>query len=121
MSLGIILPNYIASIMRVLLCAVPLYLFFGFKKFLRRSYIVALYYHCFFIINSALSIAVIMFENSPVKPILQIIARPEFGIPMEDLSTLTLRKSIVYSLNIFVGIIVVYYLTRKKDLFEYGR
>lgn len=117
MIFGFMLPDIAAFIIRFSLFLVPLYLFFGFKNLNRYSWTVAMYYHCFFVINSTLSLALVIFRDFPVNPTLQIIARPELTIPMENIGTILFKKGIVYSINLLAGVFVVHYLNSKKEIF----
>lgn len=120
-SFGVILNDILALSIRILLLLVPLYLFIGFRQLYKSAWAVAVAYHCFFIINNALSLINLVFHNFPAKPMLQIVSRVKMNFLMQDLANLMLVKGSFYFLNIAIGIFILYYLNLKKELFANGR
>jgi len=112
---GITFFNYADVIAKIMLALLPLIIFYyGFIKFSIAGYYIAIIYQSTFFLNALLTVLGRVFKIGIAVPIVQIIGNYP---PSED-KYLILRYSIVYSLNLIFGTMLIYYLVSKLEWYR---
>jgi len=112
---GITLFGYTDAVAKITLALLPLIIFYsGFVKFSMAGYYIAIIYQSTFFLNTLLSGLNRIFNIGIAVPVVQIIGNYP---PSED-KYLILKYSLVYSLNLIFGTILIYYLVSKLEWYR---
>ena len=114
--LNSILPAGKNLVISSILILIPLLLFYGFKYQVFFIWLAAFAYHIFFTLNSFLGTIYTLWNNFPLKPIIKITGKGTYSATLENDATLKLFT--VFNLNLFMGIIILWYLWRKRGYFR---
>lgn len=113
---GSILPEHNSLYVSLILIFAPLLLYFGFKHPNLYFWYIASIYHIFFTLNSFLGAIFSLWNDFPIKPIIRITGKKLTASPLS--SDTALRLFTVFNLNLFMGIIILWYLWRKRYYFR---
>ena len=102
----------------LILILVPLLLFVGLLNLKRFFWFTACIYHIFFVLNSALGLISLLWEDFPLKPIIRITGKGYSQV--ESFGDTELIFFVVFALNLLLGIIILWYLWTKRDYFDIG-
>lgn len=111
-----VLPEQKSFCITLILIILPLLLYFGFKFHNIGVWLAAFAYHVFFTINSLIGALFTLWSGFPLKPIIRITGK-DFGGLLLGKDT-ALRLFTVFNLNLFMGVIILWYLWRKRSYFK---
>lgn len=107
-------PNNAIAIL--VLGIIPLLLYFGFKYPTLPIWCMAFAYHIFFTLNSFLGVVFALNNNFFIKPMLRITGKS--ATPSTLSGDTALRLFTIFNINLFMGIIILWYLWRQRRYFE---
>jgi hypothetical protein len=100
----------------LVLIITPLLLYFGFKYQNLFIWYLAFLYHIFFTLNSFLGAIFSLWNYFPFRPMIRITGKELTELPLA--SDTALRLFTVFNLNLFLGIIILWYLWRERCYFR---
>jgi hypothetical protein len=102
-------------LLSLILIFIPLLLYFGLRRLNRLFWCIACAYHIFFVLNNVLGTISLLWVDFPLRPIIKITGKDFAQMPLSNETELILFT--VFNLNLFMGIIILWYLWIKRGCF----